>query len=275
MLACFDIGGTSVKCGIWQNEKVTNHESFETPDNLDEMIAQMKSYLGTQDIEGVAISCPGIVHKNEGRITGLSAVPYIHEIEFVKILEKELGHHVTIENDANCAALCESKYGVAKGTDSSAFIVIGTGIGGAFVHEDKILSGHHLIAGEYGMIETGKDIVGEFTLVNQAIKYNKNSTNQVSGKDLVEMTDEKAQKLIEEFVETMGQMIFNIQVIIDPEMFVLGGGMSQNHNLVERIQKCANEHLHSRGYEEIEINVKPCKYQNDANLIGAVVAYNN
>ncbi|MGR3741892.1 ROK family protein [Companilactobacillus sp. DQM5] len=274
MLACFDIGGTTVKCGFWDGKKIINHQKFDTPHSLEQLISSMKNVIDDKKIDGIALSCPGIVHKKLGIITGLSAVPYIHEIKLVEILENEFRKKVSIENDANCAALCESKYGVAKNFDTSAFIVIGTGIGGAFVIDNHILRGNNLLAGEYGLIESGNKPIGNYTLVHQARKYNRINHTNISGKELARSSDPEAQELINEFIKKMGLLIFNIQVTIDPEVNVIGGGVSQNIELIDKIKIHANSLLHARGYEDVEIEVNPSKYQNDANLIGAAISFN-
>lgn len=70
--------------------------------------------LSDADTKGVAISSPGAVDTEEGVIKGFSAIPYIHHLKIIDELEAMFGLPVTIENDANCAGLAESQFGIGK-----------------------------------------------------------------------------------------------------------------------------------------------------------------
>ena len=70
--------------------------------------------LSDADTKGVAISSPGAVDTEEGVIKGFSAIPYIHHLKIIDELEAMFGLPVTIENDANCAGLAESQFGIEK-----------------------------------------------------------------------------------------------------------------------------------------------------------------
>lgn len=274
MIACFDIGGTFVKCGLWKNNKLFNQKKFTTPENIQLLIESMSEYIGDKKIDGVALSCPGLVNKKEKMICGISAVPYIHNVNFINLIENEFKVPISLENDANCAALCEFKYGVAKDTSTSVFIVIGTGIGGAVSINNRLLEGTNLLAGEFGLIIEGSKTVGDFTLVHQAEKYRK----KVSGKELIELAekgDNEAEKLINEFIEKIGKLVFDLKVIIDPEVFVIGGGVSYRKDIIKKISEYSNKLMKSKGLTSNYIKILPCKYRNDSNLIGAAVAFHN
>ena len=80
-LVVFDIGGTSVKYGLYQDGSIEKKSSFATPKTWDEMkenLYQVFKELSDADTKGVAISSPGAVDTEEGVIKGLSAIPYIH-----------------------------------------------------------------------------------------------------------------------------------------------------------------------------------------------------
>lgn len=98
-------------------------------------------------IQGVAISSPGAVNKNTGVIEGASALPYIHGFNIQSELETLFALPVSIENDANCAALAEVAFGAAKGCTTALLLVLGTGVGGAVVIDGKVHHGEHLLVG--------------------------------------------------------------------------------------------------------------------------------
>src|SRR5699024_11273333 len=89
-----------------------------------------------------------------------SAIPYIHGPNLKEALEERTQKRVEIENDANCAALAEIWQGSAKGKKEVAVIVIGTGIGGALVHQDASAQGDQLHGGEFGYMILDPDQVG-------------------------------------------------------------------------------------------------------------------
>lgn len=127
-LIAIDIGGTTIKIATWINQKLKMVFTIDTPDNLDtfyeELTDAVNEIKAKNKIDGVAISSPGAVNKKTGVIEGASALPYIHNFKIVPELEKKFGLPVSIENDANCAALAELVDGSAKGCSSMAFLVL-------------------------------------------------------------------------------------------------------------------------------------------------------
>lgn len=103
-LVVFDIGGTSVKYGHYQDSAIDKKGAFATPKTWEEMKANLYrvfTELSDADAKGVAISSPGAVDTEEGVIKGFSAIPYIHHFKIIDELEAMFGLPVTIENDAN------------------------------------------------------------------------------------------------------------------------------------------------------------------------------
>ncbi|PEG86590.1 MULTISPECIES: ROK family protein [unclassified Lactobacillus] len=134
-LAAIDIGGTTIKIATWKDNQLQDKHAIDTPKDLNgfyqALTDEVDKIKKDIKIEGVAISSPGAVNKKTGIIGGSSAIAYIHNFKIVDELEKRFGLPVSIENDANSAALGELAEGSGKGCDSIAFFVIGTGIGGA------------------------------------------------------------------------------------------------------------------------------------------------
>lgn len=133
-LIAIDIGGTTIKIATWINKKLKMIFTIDTPNDLETFYNELSNAVNeikaSNKIDGVAISSPGAVNKKTGVIEGASALPYIHNFKIVPELEKRFGLPVSIENDANCAALAELVAGSAKDCSSMAFLVIGTGVGG-------------------------------------------------------------------------------------------------------------------------------------------------
>lgn len=136
-IVVYDIGGSAVKFGLWENENLINKGSFITPENWNDMKEEMvkvyHTFTKNYSIDGVAISAPGAVDAKVGFISGISAVPYLHFFPIKKEWEDLFGVPVSMENDANCAALAEVWHGAAKDIQNALFLIIGSGIGGSVV----------------------------------------------------------------------------------------------------------------------------------------------
>ena len=157
----FDIGGTYIKYAV-MNEHGMKLESGKVPTPQEglEIFLQKTSEIVTQyrqsyAFQGIALSSPGAVDVKSGYIGGASAIPYIHGVPMTDLIRERTGLDVSIENDANCAALAEGWLGAAKETDYYICIVIGTGIGGSIVMNHTILRGASLHGGEFGYMIMG------------------------------------------------------------------------------------------------------------------------
>lgn len=280
-LIAIDIGGTTIKIATWINQKLKMAFTIDTPDNLDtfyeELIDAVKEIKANHNIDGVAISFPGAVNKATGVIEGASALPYIHNFKIVPELEKRFGLPVSIENDANCAALAEITDGAAKGCSSMAFLVIGTGVGGSIIINNQIWHGTHLYGGEFGfMIIDGKQLSELASPVTMAKRYNKKTGKDFDGKTVFELADTDdpvAQEERGKLLHALAVAIFNIQHSFDPKKIIIGGGISQNPELVPLLD---DEIAKLRNKMDIE-TVKPildiCTLKNEANLRGAVADF--
>lgn len=140
----FDVGGSSIKFSVMNEEgQILRKGSILTPDNLEdfykELAAAKEGLAEAYQLEGAAFSLPGAVDDEAGVIGGASALPYIHDFNIKKALEEKLGLPVSMENDANCAALGEVWLGAAKYCQDVVFLVIGSGVGGAISEREDFV----------------------------------------------------------------------------------------------------------------------------------------
>ncbi|MFR0585780.1 ROK family protein [Lactobacillus porci] len=279
-LAAIDIGGSSIKFATWEDGRLQKVHALPTPDNLadfyqllDGEVAKIKA---ESQVSGVAISSPGAVNKRSGVIEGASALPYIHNFPIVPKLEELFGLPVSIENDANCAALAELAAGAGKNNSSLAFLVIGTGVGGAIIFNRQIWHGAHLYGGEFGYQTTaqaGMTLSQAASPVQMAERYSRESGHEASGKevyDLAKKGDQLALKEKNRSIKALAEAIYNLQHGFDPEKIIIGGAISNNPDLLTLL----NEEI-SRIRQEVGIaTVKPelavCEYRGEANLRGCV-----
>lgn len=285
-LLVFDMGGTSVKWAIWEWEDGLKHQSkFTTPNSFEKMKAEMlevyTSSKNTYDLKGVAISAPGSVDRDRGIIGGISAIPYIHHFEIQKELESLFNLPVSLENDANSAALAELWRGKASEVDSALFVVIGTGIGGAVIQNRELIKGKNLFAGEFGimMLNESLSFSQAATAVNMARRYCKRKDlplDAVSGKEVFELAENNDPIALEEvnhFYDYLALGIYNIMFTTDPDLIILGGGVSRFEPLVMNVKKRIDSRLLKTGLKDYHYEITPCEFLDDANLIGAVYAH--
>jgi len=283
-LGLIDIGGTSIKFAEWKDNELKKLKPVPTPSTLDEFyevltdrVDQMKK---DAQIIGVGISSPGAVNKKTGVIEGASAIPYIHNFEIQQVLEEKFGLPVSIENDANCAALAELDSGAGKDVDSLVFLIIGTGVGGSVIVNHKIWHGAHLFGGEFGfMLSDDKHILSNMgTSVNVAKRYNASSTpvSNYSGKevfDLAKNGDKRAQKEVQTMYYSLAKGIYNLQYSFDPELVVLGGAVSNNPDLIPAVDEEIEKIRDIVEIASIKPKVVACHYTDEANLRGALVDF--
>lgn len=281
-LAVFDIGGSAVKYGKWENKQLSETGQFKTPETFEAMQKEMNNVITTfgNGITGVAISSPGAVNVKERRIDGISAVPYLHERPIFDELEAALGFSITIENDANCAGIAEMGLGAGQGMNHVAFVVIGTGVGGAIFINGQLYKGAHLFGGEFGLMvsRNGRNLSSNGTAVNTADRFSKEIGEVITGKELFERYDAGDPAAIEAFDGMYAHLtdaLYNIQVSIDPEMIIIGGGISARPDVTEEIRKRLYDQLVEFGVPGAMPEVTACQFLNDANLIGAAVNYEN
>ena len=282
-LLVFDMGGTAVKYGLFKQDTLQEVSSFTTPttwEGLKEELLTVKNLFSIEELEGVAFSSPGSVDSESGVIYGSSAIPYIHRFEIVEELEETLGLPVSIENDANCAALAEVEFGVAKSVKDAVFFIIGSGIGGALVLNRKLHKGNSLFGGEFGRMQLrGNETLSVLASPVQSAKRYAESqsiSSSFSGKDLFSLADQggvAAQNAVSDLYDSLALGIYNVLVVLDPELVVLGGGLSKREGLLEEIDQRVRILLKENNATELKFQLERCQYFNDANLLGAVAHF--
>ncbi|MQS96849.1 ROK family protein [Companilactobacillus halodurans] len=278
-----DVGGTSIKYGLW-NHKYRNLSSkgkIKTPDNLEDFYQVLEIIVANfsdEQIDGVGLSIPGAVDQRRGMICGISALPYIHNFPIQAAIEERLGLPVTMENDANCAALAEISMGVATHMQNIIFVVVGTGVGGSVVVHRQIVHGSHRLGGEFGMIlgHGNKRLSFLGTAVHMAQDYNRANQTNLTGKEVLQLAengDKKAQKYTKSMFYNLAKVIYNLQFVIDPEAIVIGGGVSENQYFLDTLESTIKNLVEN--IEDIKLipHLIPAKYHNDSNLIGAAYNY--
>jgi len=287
----FDIGGTSVKCSVIteSGEILTHHRiniSKDIEGFFDGLVRVSNENKAIYNLSGIALSAPGAVDSDTGIIGGASALPYIHGPNFKKILFERTGLNTEIENDANCAALGECWLGSAREENDSAFVVCGTGIGGAIVKDKRIHRGIHKHGGEFGYCIVDYNIEAEdekfisWSSAGSTIALARNiaikkgvDLDKIDGFkafELCEKGDPIAIQEVDRYYTYMAIGIFNIQYTYDPEVIILGGAICEREDYLTCIDKKLDEIMSNGTQGKIKPKIRKCQFGNDANKIGAV-----
>ncbi|HEL0640108.1 TPA: ROK family protein [Streptococcus equi subsp. zooepidemicus] len=283
-LLCIDIGGTSTKFATCRKGKLEKQSSCPTPHSLEgfyRMLDERLAYYRTEKLSGIAISSPGAVNKKTGSIEGASALPYIHGFPIRQDLEKRFGLPISMENDANCAALAESALGAGQGASSIAMLVLGTGVGGSLVINGRIHYGAHLFGGEFGfmvMNERYQTFSELGTVVNMAKRYSQiiNDGKSYTGKEVLELADQGDPVALKEkqvFLQSLAIGVFNIQHAFDPEMILIGGGVSQADFLLPALEAELDKLYQIVSISDLRPQLAICHFKNEANLLGASIDF--
>lgn len=289
-----DVGGTFTKyvlmdeggCLLHRFEKIPTEK--ESPQKfivmLEKLFAQAQIKAAPQKISGMAISAPGMIDSNKGVMHTGGTIFSIHELPLTAELEKIFCCPVTVENDARCAILAEAWQGVLKNCKTGIVLILGTAVGGGVLQEQHLLCGKHGIAGEFSYIMTANDehlceknFLGRYcgvpALVALTAKKKQLSEDELSSEKIFERAlsgDKDYQQCIRDYAHRIAQQIMNLQMVIDPDCFAIGGGISSQPLLLELIREelslLAGSYPHPMPVPE----VNACRFRNDANLIGAL-----
>ena len=242
---------------------------------LEETVNELKKQV---TIKGVALSCPGAVDQKTGVIGGDSALPYIHGFDIRSELKKRFGLPVSIENDANCAALAEMASGAGKKVKDAIFLVIGTGVGGALVVDKKLHHGAHLLGGEFGYLLLGQEMTVSQIVspVSIAERYNAKTRQALSGKEVfakAQTGDKIASVEVDNALQTLALLIYNLQYSFDPELFIIGGAISKNPALISMLEPKLAKLRQKVKAAKLEPKIAVCHYYEQANLLGAAINF--
>lgn len=278
-----DIGGTFIKHAV-MDEDFNEELVGETPTEYEpeRFLAQLTEIIkGFGDgYGGVAISMAGFINPVSGENTDYGCSERFTKYNLKTELERLTGYRISIENDSNCAALAESVLGAGKGKRTLCAMTVGTGIGGAVIADGKLFRGKSFKAGEYGFALVGFDTDDSGAKVPRYAKATSVLARrcgavlgrEVNGKDVMALLDtEPAVKAIyDEWLADIAFCIGNVCVALDPEVFLVGGGISGSTRFMSDL-RAKTYSL----FEKLELytEILPCSLGNNAGKAGALMIF--
>jgi len=283
-----DIGGTTIQYAILDEnlnmlqQWSTKTLAFTDKNQLYDYVFQhgLKSNL---NFDAIGVSAPGVI-EDDGYITTRASVNVrpLYQTNIVKELKQRFNKPVTALNDAKAAGLCELHIGAAKGKKSSASFIIGTGIGGALTYDGEVLIGKNGFAGEFSSIPIAinEEKVISLAWVASATGL-KDLYHEISGEEVGEAKDvfdlyyaenSHAQKAMNKWLKYIALGLVQISTIYNPEVICIGGGVSQDDNLIHWIRKAFHDRVFRMfGYQVFSPEIVLCKYKDKANLYGTTI----
>ncbi len=249
-IAALDIGGTTIKSGIWDGNKAGDLREQDTNAKsggahvMERVIKILKQY---GDFDAIGISTAGQVNSREGVIRySNDNIPGYTGMKIREILEKEFHVPAAVENDVNAAALGEARYGAGKKFTDFLCLTYGTGVGGAIIMNQEIYTGSTFSAGEFGgiMVHPEDSLWGvpfsgcyeqyasTTALVRMAMEFDPSLT---SGKKIFSrFEEEEVRNIINAWIDEIVYGLVTVIHIFNPACLILGGGvMSQPYILQE------------------------------------------
>ena len=270
-----DLGGTLVRVA---KVSASGEIIFETKSDsygkkgpevvLDNIVKLVKSIPDYEKSEGIGMGIPGPVDTVKGYISMATNLTGFDKFPVVKYLEEALGLRVFLDNDANVAGLAEATVGAGKNLPIVYYITQSTGIGGALIVNGKVVSGKSGYAGEVANIVVC-DTDEKLNHLNPGAVENEASGTAIvrRAKDLVdhEITDARevfelaregnveAVALIDDMAKKFALMMADVAHVVDPHIFVLGGGVTKSHDLYfEKLREYYNGFVHI-GMRDVKI----------------------
>jgi len=240
-----DLGGTKIE-GILLDDRFNVVERTRIPtqqekgyksiiNSIVSLVEELK--IKASDNVTIGVSAPGAISKKSGLIKN-SNTQCLIGMPLKEDLKQALDQEITIENDANCFALAEATLGAAKNHNVVFGVIMGTGVGGGIVINGEVHRGRTYIAGEWGhhtlRVNGNKCYCGKLGCVETYISgpaLEKRWT-ELTGKTeslpsiIHNLDTEKGQQWKKEFLENFGIGLANVIDILDPDVIVLGGGIS-------------------------------------------------
>lgn len=299
-----DIGGTTVKLGLFRTDgelldkwEIPTRKEDNGSQILPDVAASIKEKLAEKgidsaDVQGIGVGVPGPVTP-EGVVCMCVNLGWgVFNVE--ETLSELTGYPVKAGNDANVAALGEMWQGAGKGAKSLVMVTLGTGIGGGVIIDGHIVAGATGAGGEIGhlpvndhetetcgcgkkgCLEQYASATGVVTLTKRALEASDAPSSlreleEVTAKDTFDAAkagDALALEVLEQFGQILGKGLATIACVVNPEMFVIGGGVSKAGKIITDVVE--KYYIPNTFHACQKAQFKMAELGNDAGIYGCV-----
>lgn len=248
-----DLGGTNIRAAVVQEDgqilcmkKTQSRPERGAEAVMETMIGLIESLDGYKECEGIGMGIPGPIDTVNGKIIVSTNLPKLIGFPIAEYIGNHFKKPAYMDNDVKVAALGEAVQGSGKGYSIVYYVTISTGIGGALVIDQKVLSGQNGHAGEIGNICIDRNRK-KYNILNVGAVENEASGTAVTRKgkeilgegisnagdvfELARKGEEKALKIVDEMAYDLAMMFSAIGHVVDPQLFVVGGGVMKGKDV--------------------------------------------
>jgi glucokinase len=300
-----DIGGTKIAAGVVDEDGVMVAQARRAtpatdPDQIEDQVADVVAELRAgHDVEAIGVAAAGFVDSARGVVLFAPNLAW-RDQPMMGDLERRIGLPVRLENDANAATWGEFRFGAARDADDMVMLTVGTGLGGGIVADGHLLRGAHGIGGELGHVRIvpdgrrcgcgnrgcweqyasgsvlqreARELVASGSLLAERL-------SELCGGDAEKLRgwmvtkaaqegDPAATELLADLGRWLGEGMASVAAVLDPVLFVLGGGVVEAGDLLVQPARAAlARHLPARGHRP-DVGVEAATLGNTAGVIGA------
>ncbi len=285
-----DLGGTKIEAVLLDDGIELLRQRIDTPaGDYPATLQAIASLVELAEAEAgrqlaVGIGTPGALSPRTGLMRNSNSV-CLNGRNLLDDLQRLLGRRLRIANDANCFALSEAMDGAGAGYDMVFGVIIGTGTGGGLVFRRQLISGPHAIAGEWGhnplpwrrefdverACYCGKRGCIETFLSGPGMAANAAALGlpDKTSRDIVtlaEQGDARAQRMLDHYIDQMARALALVINIIDPDIIVLGGGMSNIESIYPQLPARLADYVFS---DYVDTPVVAARYGDASGVRGA------
>ena len=263
-----DVGGTKIAYGLFDEQNIVVDQLREKTDPdisgpvlTDQILRQINvllkhNRLSQDDLEGVGICMPSFILFDEGYICMTSAMVNVRDFAMRDYMAKRLSIPIVLDNDSNCAALAEYRFGAGRGSKNMIYMAASTGIGSGLILNGELFRGSYGWAGESGHMlitpddglecgcrnrgcfmswSSGKDIPRRIRLKAASFSTKMDLSREADGPALLQACKENdplAMAVLDEMAHYLGVCVFNIYQMLNVNLFVFGGGLTNFGSLL-------------------------------------------
>ena len=255
--------------------------------------------IGSSQLDSISVAAAGAIDSEKGLVTSSPNLPGWHDIPLRDIMKEKYGIDTFLINDASAAALGEHHFGAGKGVNNLIYLTVSTGIGGGIIINGKLYSGSSSSAGEIGhmtidvngprcncgnigcweMLASGTAVAKE--AIRRISQGEKSSLTKIMEGKIESITAEKvsmaaqsgdslAMEVISKVATYLGVGMVNLVNIFNPEMIIVGGGMSKMGDL---LLEPARQVVRERSFQlsARAVRIVPAQLGEDAGVLGVAI----
>lgn len=270
-----DLGGTKVEAGLVEGMEVVDKKYSLIPagsknaSDIIDVLINVISDLFDPSVKGIGIGIPSLVDREKGIVYEVQNIPSWQRIPLADILQEKFKVPVYLDNDANCFALGEYKFGAGQNHNNFVGLTLGTGMGAGIITDGHLLKDANCGSGEFGSIPYLDSIYEDYCSGKFFRTFYKDD-----GQNLIEKAkngDPEAIKAFDEFGTHLGNAIKTIMFAVDPHKIIIGGSVAKSKDAyTDALQKSIKQFPYPESVKNLKII-----YTDTANIavLGAASLY--